>query len=133
MQSAASVYIATRAGGGGEGGGQGGGAADSAAEADASEVHRCVGVTLECIGWLSKGCAKMCSAQSGLLQQALEIALGVLAHLPLRLQGRIAGASPGMLTYAHVCSRMRTYAHVCSRILTYADASPGMLTYADVC
>ena len=115
MQSAASVYIAARAGAGagaGGAGGQGGGA-DSASEADASEVHRCVGVTLECIGWLSKGCAKMCTAQSGLLQQALEIALGVLAHLPLRLQGRIAGASPGMLPYAHVCSRMLTYADVC--------------------
>jgi phospholipid-translocating ATPase len=28
---------------------------------------------------------------------------------------------PGMLTYAHVCSRMLTYAAVCCRMLTYAD------------
>ncbi len=45
----------------------------------------------------------------------------------------------GMLTYAHVCSRMLTYADVCSRRIAeremgqYLDARMlGMLTYADV-
>jgi predicted unusual protein kinase regulating ubiquinone biosynthesis (AarF/ABC1/UbiB family) len=51
--------------------------------------------------------------------------------------GNLMAADDGMLTYAHVCSRMLrirmltylmaaddgmpTYAHVCSRLLTYAD------------
>ncbi len=35
-----------------------------------------------------------------------------------------------LLTYAHVCSRMRTYADVYSRMLTYADVCSRLLTYA---
>jgi hypothetical protein len=47
-----------------------------------------------------------------------------------RMREGMSGEEDGMLTYAHVCSRMLTYADVC--MLSYADVCSRMLTCADV-
>jgi hypothetical protein len=45
-------------------------------------IFRSVGATLESIGWMSKGCAKICASLSPLLERALEVAVAALALVP---------------------------------------------------
>jgi hypothetical protein len=64
----------------------------------ALRVHRSVGATLESIGWMSKGCAKICASLSPLLQRALEIAVAALALVPRTEVLSSGGKTPSILS-----------------------------------